>query len=423
MRWQRNGILREEVRIEPSKGTARVRSVEVHGRSLESAVAGQRVALNLAGVDRRQVERGDVVAGADELRGTHLVDAAVELLPGAGSLRRGARVQVHHGTRASAGRIAPLEAEVLEPQRRAYVQIRLERPIVPAAGDRLVLRQVAPPDTIGGGVVIDPAPRKHGPGPEHVERLRLLESGGPLEQLEAELASVPSGLGDEESDVELLEQLRAGGRAIRIGIGRPRYFAPAQLERARLRLLAALSETRDGRPASRGALADRAGISDSAAQAILEHLQAEGDVVTRGPGFSAPAKGTEADPLARRLVELLRDDLLAPRGLEALATELGTGAAEARELAERATLEGALERLKPGLYYHPAGLREAERLVRPRGLGHDRPVAGRARNEPEVRAGLARALRCHSAHQAPRGRASPPPPAGLARYANGRRVG
>ena len=361
-----SGVLQvgDEVRIEPSKRMARVRSIEVHGTRRERAEAGQRVAANLAGLDRREVERGDVlVTPGSNLQPAYVVDAAAELLPGARPLARGKRVHVHHGTRAAAARIAPIESDVLEPGKRQYVQLRLERPVIPEAGDRFILRQVAPPDTIGGGVVVDPSSRKHGPGPEHVERLELLEGGDELMRVAAQLERSPSGLSRDEAPPGLLEELHSTDRAIAVGGDHRRYFAPAQLDRSRERLLAALDERAGGPPASSGALADAAGLADAAAAALLEDLVATERVVARGPRFLSAADAQRADPRLDRLVEMLRRDWLEPRGVEALGEVLGTTSDEARESLERAVRDGNLERLKPGLYYHPDALAEAERRV------------------------------------------------------------
>jgi selenocysteine-specific elongation factor len=362
--WSGTLEAQTEVRIEPSGKTARVRGVEVHGEACERAEAGQRVALNLAGRSRAEIERGDVVTtlGA-RLRPTYLVDAVVELRPGTAPLRRGARVHLHHGTRESPARVAPIEADVLEPARRSYAQLRLERPVVPAAGDRFVLRQIAPPDTIGGGVVLDPAPRKHGAGPDHVERLRLLERGDALERLEAELAGSPSGLPEGDADPVLLERMCADGRARRVGTRRPTYFAPNQLEQARTRLLGVLQKAGSGRPLSRGALADAAGLSDLAAASVLEELVAAEHVLVRGPGFSPSRRSRGEDPRAERLLEALHADQLEPRGVEALAATIGTSVGETRALLEELALDGRVAAVKPGIYYHPEGLTEARRRV------------------------------------------------------------
>ena len=107
-----------EVRIEPGGARARVRDVEVHSESRPRAEAGQRVALNLAGIERSEVQRGDVVVGGDAAPAAgYLLDVEVRLLAGARPLKRGARVHVHHGTRETAARVSPVEGERLEPGR------------------------------------------------------------------------------------------------------------------------------------------------------------------------------------------------------------------------------------------------------------------------------------------------------------------
>ena len=129
-------------------GTHRVRAVHLHGEEVDRAEAGQRVALNLVGLSRDQVARGDVVAGPDTaLRPTRSLVADLALDE---ELEDGERVQVHHGTRESPARI----------RRRAEggFGVRLEQLLLADAGDRLVVRRIAPPGTLGGGVVLDPQP-------------------------------------------------------------------------------------------------------------------------------------------------------------------------------------------------------------------------------------------------------------------------
>lgn len=100
----------------------------------------------------------------------------MELEPGA-ALQRGTRLQVHHGTREAPARVVPLEGDCIERGARGYTQLRLESALVGAPGDRLVLRRLAPPATIGGAVAVEVGPRKHGPSPAVAERLRRAERG------------------------------------------------------------------------------------------------------------------------------------------------------------------------------------------------------------------------------------------------------
>src|SRR5205823_4397816 len=141
--WSGSIAAGDQVEVLPAGQRARVRSVQVHDEQVDRAAAGQRVALNLVGLRRDEVHRGDVVVRGDALRPAFIVDARLALEPDVPPLEPGTRLHVHHGTRESAGRVYPLGD--------GFVQLRLESPIVAARGDRLILRQVAPPDTIGGG--------------------------------------------------------------------------------------------------------------------------------------------------------------------------------------------------------------------------------------------------------------------------------
>ena len=171
--WSGSVARGDRVRVLPDGPAARVRSVEIHDAPVERASAGQRVAGNLAGVARSAVSRGDVVvAGEDAPAATFRIDAALTWRDADARPDDGARIAVHHGTRETAARLVELGGR--------FVQLRLERPLVPSAGDRIVIRSLAPPDTLGGGVVLDPAPRRHGPSRDLLAALVRRERGEPL---------------------------------------------------------------------------------------------------------------------------------------------------------------------------------------------------------------------------------------------------
>ncbi len=304
----------DELRVLPGGRRARVRSVQVHDEPVERAAAGQRVALNLAGVERGEVARGDLVTSAvGEISPTHIVDVALDL-PGPGpAVEHGERVQVHHGTREAPARLAELGGR--------FWQLRLERPLLCLAGDRLVVRRIAPPDTLGGGVVLDPQARRHGAGRDVLARLSRVERGEPEpEPPHAPRAAArparaepplltPAALALEERlraarvepplDAELpsaeLAALRAAGRAVRVG---PQlHFHPEALVEVRARVVALA--------AARGAVTlaevrDELGTSRKFAQALLEHLDAEKVTLRRG---EARVLRRGAAPTARRPAE------------------------------------------------------------------------------------------------------------------------
>ena len=346
------------VRLEPHGRDARVRGLHVHGERVGTARAGRRVALNLAGVERDEVRRGDVVvAPRAEVAPTYYVDAALRVLPGARPLRAGAVVHVHHGTRDVPARVVPLEDPALLPGRDGLVQLRLQQPLVPLAGDRFVLRTVAPPDTVAGGVVLDPRACRHGGGEPHLRRLRARRDGDPLEALRLELEGARSGIGPEAGE-DLLAGLEREGAVVRAGSAAPRWFTVQNMEAARAEVLAALARERG---AGRGAIARMAGLEPAAVSAVVEDLAAEGAVDERGGVLAAAARPD--DPHAALLADLVRADGHAPRAPDALAREAGIARPEALASLDRLVAEGALVRAAPGVYFDPGAFEAARRAV------------------------------------------------------------
>jgi selenocysteine-specific elongation factor len=147
----------EELVVLPAGKKARVRGLQVHGDQVGIAVAGQRTAMNLAGVLVEDLTRGDVLVREGTLRETRLADVAIQLLADA-PLKYDARVRVHAASAEVLGRVKFTEAE-LGKGGATVAQIRFESPVVLGRGDRVVLRSYSPVATIGGGRVIDPAPR------------------------------------------------------------------------------------------------------------------------------------------------------------------------------------------------------------------------------------------------------------------------
>ncbi len=176
----------DELRAEPAGLDVRVRSVEVHDRSIDTAEAGQRVAVSLPGIERTQLRRGDALVQPGAYPVSYRLDVALEELEPIGD---GARVHVHHGT-------AETPAVVKRIGDR-YAQLRLTAPALAARGDRVVLRTET---TVGGGRVIDPAPPRH----KSAERLELLERGDVAATVYApvRLATLQHVLGGEPEGLE-----------------------------------------------------------------------------------------------------------------------------------------------------------------------------------------------------------------------------
>ena len=158
----------------------RVRSVQVHDREVEAAAGGQRVALNLTGVARQEVDRGQWVVKDPAIEPTYLADGRLTLLADApGPVPRAFRARVDHGTAEILVKVVLADQETLAPGESCYAQFRFEEQVLLYPGDQFIVRSLTPVTTIGGGQVIDPAVHKHGTGPRWRERLALLEQGAP----------------------------------------------------------------------------------------------------------------------------------------------------------------------------------------------------------------------------------------------------
>ncbi|MGI9184520.1 MAG: selenocysteine-specific translation elongation factor [Solirubrobacteraceae bacterium] len=303
----------DSVALLPGARRARAREVQIHNAVVETAQAGQRVAVNLSGVSVDQVQRGDVLTDAGgELRETFLLDAELQF-EGSDPVH-GARVQIHHGTRESPARLSWLGGR--------FWQARLEQPLIAAPGDRVVVRQIAPPDTLGGGRVLDPHPRKHGPSRDllvKLERLARGEPAGPAVEagdagrgepggragpavragsspastrapqpvalrpsaLELEARLHAAGFApplDAECDGEDLAALRAAGRAVRVA--RALHFHCDRL--AELRAIVIATARRHEGAITIAQLRDELQTSRKFAQALLEHFDAERVTIRRG---------------------------------------------------------------------------------------------------------------------------------------------
>ncbi|MBF0553392.1 MAG: selenocysteine-specific translation elongation factor [Nitrospirae bacterium] len=146
------------VEILPSGIKTRVRGLHSHNQSVKSGSAGQRIAVNLQGVDKDDINRGDVVVHCETIAATDRLDAEIKLLKNAQPLKNRSSVHLHIGTSETTARVILHVVERLKPGMSAFCQLRLKYPIIAMTGDRFIIRRLSPVDTIGGGIILDPAP-------------------------------------------------------------------------------------------------------------------------------------------------------------------------------------------------------------------------------------------------------------------------
>jgi len=289
-----SGMIRrgERLSLLPGTGSARVRGVQVHDRALAQAPAGQRVAVNLSGLERRSVARGDVLAGPGApVQVTYRLEVALALHEPLGDRER---VQVHHGTRSTPARAVRIGDELW--------QLRTERPLIAADGDHVVVRRISPPNTLGGGVIlkaaaggrqlteVESAPL---PAPPSGAGAPLLPSAPPqldpaalaLEDRLRAAGHEPPSEAELGEAASLLQVLHAAGRAVRIGRSMHAHPDAIAAVRGVVEQIA-----RDEGQVTLARLRDELATSRKYAQALLEHLDAA-RVTRRLPDDSRVLRG------------------------------------------------------------------------------------------------------------------------------------
>lgn len=169
----------DEMTIYPSEKKVKVRNLQVHGCDLKTAYAGQRTAINLSNIKVSEIQRGDVIAQTGSVEESMMIDVNISLVEHCKkSLKHWDRIRIFHGTKQILCRIVPLNEDEIQYGESGYAQLRLEEKIVAKKGDRFIIRSYSPMDTIGGGVIIDTAPKKHKIYDESViEALKIKEKG------------------------------------------------------------------------------------------------------------------------------------------------------------------------------------------------------------------------------------------------------
>ena len=141
----------------PKAQLVKVRGIQVHGQNVSRAFPGQRVAVNLAGIGKEEISRGEILAAADSMESTMMADVKLRLLKsGHRSLKSGVRVHLYHGAAELICKVILLDREVMKPGEEAVVQLRMEQQTAMKTGDHFVIRFYSPVETIGGGVVENP---------------------------------------------------------------------------------------------------------------------------------------------------------------------------------------------------------------------------------------------------------------------------
>jgi selenocysteine-specific elongation factor len=377
----------DQLEILPRGRTVRIRALQVHDSDRQTVYAGERVAVNLAGVSTGEVSRGDVLTAPGCTRPTYMLDARVSILRDwVRPLKRGTRLRFHHGTREVLGRIYPLDVEKIDPGEELGAQLRLEVMVVCAPGDRFVLRSYSPVTTIGGGTVVDAHPIKHKVrDPVAVAEFGKLEAGDPASSVAVYLARVEkpvsaeeltfaSGLPPRTAD-EGLKRLEAEGTAIAFGNEKSRaYLHKDHYQEAAERVKSTLDEFHRMKPLADGMAKETlkkkalASWDTKSAEVLIDNMTREGAVETDGKTVrlagSTAATTSDQQNLIEDAVARIASNPVSPPTLSELAAELGGDKGMLSELLTIAEKENRVIRISPELFFSPAAVADIEDKLR-----------------------------------------------------------
>jgi selenocysteine-specific elongation factor len=354
----------DELEVAPSGRLVRVRGLQRHNRSVQAASPGSRVAVNVAGVDKSEVARGDVLVAPQTLASTRRIDAQVRVLASAPrALRHGAEMLLHTGTTEVGSRVIVLGSDAIEPGGVGWVQLYLERTIAAGANDRFVLRIPSPAITIAGGRFIDVAPRKH---PRHDSAVsESLDRRAAGDVLQEELGKYPRGVSvaallkatmSREADVDRLDARRIGEWV----------FATEAWDSLADRAVTEVAAYHSAHPLRQGIareeLRNRLRLHPSSFPAALATLVAESRLEERQGAIAIPDHhvAIAKDGAATRLLELLGHDPFAPPSLHEAMQQAGVGPEVARALAQG----GAIVRVSDDIAFTADAYARAVEMVK-----------------------------------------------------------
>ncbi len=371
----------DEVELFPSGAKLRVRGVQSGGKSVQRADAGQRTAVNLAGIDHHSLQRGMTLATPSRFRATRRLDVKLRLLPGVRKLKNRAVVHFHTGSFETMAEVALFERTDLSAGEDCFAQFRLRQPVLVLPGDPFIIRQWSPLITIGGGMALDPLPRR--PRAREASRreyLQAVERNNKPEIL-AQLtqrslfglpqSEIPSRTGWTDPEIHETIGIIAGAKRVRlIAAEPPLLFATASFEELLKKIADRVDRFHKENPLQPGAAREDLRVNlarrlrPEIFRAALEELTAQkkielyGELVKRA-GSQISLLPDEAKAKEQIEAAFASAGLAVPSAKEVLAA-LSVEARRSEKLLQLLLREKALQRVTPELIFHRealAGLR------------------------------------------------------------------
>jgi selenocysteine-specific elongation factor len=354
--------------------SARVRGIEVHGVSVEQAIAGHRAALNIGGVSVDDVARGDLLVHPGRVAGSHILDVELRYLATApGDLPARSKVLVHHGTSQVLATLVLVGRSELAPGSTALAQLRLDAttPLGALPGDRFILRGFVATathgTTIGGGRIVRVLAPKARKGSHHADTVAQLAAARQNERIALDIkAAAFAGLGIADlvrrlgSPAEVLtpalDTLTASGELLATGAAEhAHYLHAAAVAEIEGRIIAAVAAAPEGAPREELRTHLPAALSARAYDAIVAGLERKGVIATEGDRVrkaSAPSRGPQLSAAETRLLDQFKTWGVEPPRPKEVPAATGQSDAQVKALLDRLIAGKRLVRIRPDLYMH-----------------------------------------------------------------------
>ena len=385
----------DELELLPAGRRVRARGVQVHGTSVPRAQSGQRTAVNLAGVDAGEIERGMMLAPIGRLRPTQIIDVQLNVLPSAPrAIRTRSRLRIHIGSAEALARVRVLNMRgEISPGESGFAQLRFEKPVVALHDERFIVRSYSPAETIAGGVVLDPQATKHrGKDLATIERrLRvLLESERP-DKLSVfvetsgdrglRLADVTARTGWND---EVLSQVAKATGETTVVDADGVFISSENFARLSRIALEEVQRYHEREPLSRGlareTLRERhfAHAAPEVFRAVVARLERDGKLTMEKDVVRSSAHGLELSPADSHLSETIaqayeRAALEAPT-LDQVFTAAGlssTERAHGRNVLQLLIDKGTLVKVQGEMFFHSRAIEKLQSLMRQYALDHE----------------------------------------------------
>jgi selenocysteine-specific elongation factor len=368
----------EEVELFPYAKRARVRSIQAYHDDVKEAMAGQRIALNLQGLDRQDVERGSMIARPDTLLLTSRIDASLKLLKlPIKPIRHDSILRFHIATTQEEARLVLLNSDQIEPGDEQFVQFVFKKPIVVLPSDRFILRGSYAIQTVGGGSVLDIMPARHKRKSESIEDIyKTLNTGTDIDKMEYHIKkgdyrgirqeTLSILVGKDPSFTEKIGESLIKSSRVRL-IGKT-YMHDSFWKDYKEKISDFINEYHKMNPLKVGISKEELRMRLPATdvqifQSALDECSSDGRITLEKDRVSskAHAKANQNNEVEKKIVDLLLSSAFTPPGLKDISSSTGISEKNAREILDRLAFRGGIVKVAQDMYFHPKMIEELKR--------------------------------------------------------------